>query len=214
MDECSASAVFAALYSLTNPRPTEATRMTPMITASLPWPRNADASAVTASSSSSGERSWLRSTGHARARYERTAFGPATRSRRAASPAGRPPVPAPSRARTSSPPSVAAWATGTDDGTVAPSLWSETATAIRYLPVPLTACPHPRVPAPGPRREESHGPRGPASRGARRADAPKEASSMRRGTLRANVADARPAARADDVWPCPGTPPGARMPPS
>ena len=34
-----------------------------MITASLLWPRNADASAVTASSSNSGEPSWLRSTG-------------------------------------------------------------------------------------------------------------------------------------------------------
>src|SRR5215470_14930579 len=55
MLECSASAVFAALYSLANPRPTEATRITPMITASLPWPRNADAKAVTASRISSGD---------------------------------------------------------------------------------------------------------------------------------------------------------------
>ena len=79
-----------------------------MITASLTWPRNADATAVTASSSNNEERSWPRSTGHARARYERTAFGPATRSRRAASPAGRPPVPVPSRARTSATLNVAA----------------------------------------------------------------------------------------------------------
>ena len=34
-----------------------------MITASLPWPRKADARAVAASSRSSGERSWLISTG-------------------------------------------------------------------------------------------------------------------------------------------------------
>jgi hypothetical protein len=104
---------------------TEATRISRMITASLAWPRNADNSAVTASSSSSGERSWPRSTGHARARYERTAFGPATRSRRAASSAGRPLAPVPSRARTSSAPSAAACATAIDDGTVAPSLWPE-----------------------------------------------------------------------------------------
>ena len=101
-----------------------------MITASLAWPRNADATAVTASSSSSGERSWPRSTGHARARYERTAFGPTTRSRRAASSAGRPPATLPSRARTSAVPSVAACATAIDDGTIAPSLWPETATAM------------------------------------------------------------------------------------
>ena len=34
-----------------------------MITASLAWPRNADASAVTASRISSGDPSWLASTG-------------------------------------------------------------------------------------------------------------------------------------------------------
>ena len=101
-----------------------------MITASLAWPRNADATAVTASSASSGERSWPRSTGHARARYERTAFGPTTRSRRAASSADRPLVPVPSRATTSPAPSVAACATAIDDGTVALSLWPETATAM------------------------------------------------------------------------------------
>ena len=56
-----------------------------MITASLAWPRNDDAIAVTASRSNSGERNWLSSTGSARARYERTALGPASCSLRAAS---------------------------------------------------------------------------------------------------------------------------------
>jgi hypothetical protein len=37
--------------------PTEAARITPMITASLAWPRKAEASAVTASRISSGDRS-------------------------------------------------------------------------------------------------------------------------------------------------------------
>ena len=63
--ECSASAVFAALYSLTNPRPTEAARITPMITASLRWPTKHDASAAPSSSPSSGERSWCQSTASA-----------------------------------------------------------------------------------------------------------------------------------------------------
>ena len=102
-----------------------------MITASLAWPRNADARAVTASRSSSGDRSWLNSTGHARARYERTAFGPTTRSRRAASPSARPSVPLPSRAKTSEASSAAASTAVTGGGTGILSLLSETATATR-----------------------------------------------------------------------------------
>jgi hypothetical protein len=70
-------------------------------TASLPWPRKSDTSAVTASKASSGERIWLIGTGSARARYERTASGPATCSWRSASPSGRPPSPLPSRDKTS-----------------------------------------------------------------------------------------------------------------
>ena len=128
MAECSASAVFAALYSLANPSPTEAARITPMITASLPWPRNADATAVTASSTSSGDRNWFISTGSARARCERTALGPIARSRRAASSSGNPPAPLPNRARTSSAGSAAAAAATTGDGTAALSSPVGTAT--------------------------------------------------------------------------------------
>ena len=72
-------------YSLTKPGPTEASRITPMITASPRSPAKNDAQAVTASRISSGDRSCRPGTGKARARCERTAFGPSARSRRAAS---------------------------------------------------------------------------------------------------------------------------------
>ena len=46
--ECSASAARSARYSLTNPSPTDASKITPMITASVRSPRKNEASAVTA----------------------------------------------------------------------------------------------------------------------------------------------------------------------
>jgi hypothetical protein len=55
--ECSASAAFSARYSLTNPRPTDSARITPMITASLRSPTKYDATAAASNSPSSGERS-------------------------------------------------------------------------------------------------------------------------------------------------------------
>jgi hypothetical protein len=81
---------------------TEVARTTPMITASVASPRKAEATAVTASRTSNGKRSWRTSTGSARTRYERTALAPAMLSRRAAPFSARPPVRLPSRASTSS----------------------------------------------------------------------------------------------------------------
>jgi hypothetical protein len=110
--------------------PTEATRITPMITASLVSPRKADATAVAASRTSNGERSWLASTDSACTRRERTALGPTAASRRAASSSGRPPGPLPSRPRTSSAADAAASAAVTGDGTTARSWRLGIATAM------------------------------------------------------------------------------------
>jgi hypothetical protein len=86
---------------MTKPSPTEASKITPMITASLRSPTKNDAQAVTASRISNGERSCRPSTGNARAQCERTAFGPSTRRRRDASAVVRPARPLSSLASTS-----------------------------------------------------------------------------------------------------------------
>ena len=76
ISECIASAARSARYSLTNPRPTDAATITPMITASIPWPTNADTSAAVSNSHNRGLRSCRMKTDQALAWWERTAFGP------------------------------------------------------------------------------------------------------------------------------------------
>ena len=57
MPECSASAARSARYSFTNPNPTDAEMMMPMMIASVPWPTNHDTTAAAISSRSSALRS-------------------------------------------------------------------------------------------------------------------------------------------------------------
>jgi len=95
-----------------------------MITASLRSPTKNDAQAVTASRISNGDRSCRPSTGKARARCERTAFGPSARSRRAASAAVRPARSLPSLASTAGTASVPAATTpsgAADTGLASPA---------------------------------------------------------------------------------------------
>lgn len=122
-----------------------------MITASLAWPTKADARAVTASKTSSGERSWRASTGRARARCDRTAFGPAVCSLRCASSSGRPPGPLPSRSITSVTESAAAAAAVSGDGEAEPSLRLGTTT------VTDTSLEHGFPPCSGPRGTPGQG---------------------------------------------------------
>jgi hypothetical protein len=129
-----------------------------MITASLRWPRRVDARAVTASRSSNGDRSWRASTGSARARCERTAFGPTTRSRRAASSSGRPQCRSPAGQGRQQPPVRRPPAT-VSDGTAALSSRLGTATATGTSLHQIS----PLVLAP-PGRAKGLGPTGPGSR--------------------------------------------------
>ncbi len=76
ISECIASAARSARYSLTNPRPTDAATITPMMRASSPSPTTADTAAAASSSHSSGLRNWRPRTDHALTWCERTAFGP------------------------------------------------------------------------------------------------------------------------------------------
>ena len=54
MSECIASAARSARYSLANPRPTDATTITPMMAASTPWPTKAETAAAASRSHSRG----------------------------------------------------------------------------------------------------------------------------------------------------------------
>ena len=81
ISECIASAARSARYSLTNPRPTDAATITPMIRASSPSPTTADTAAAASNSHSNGLCSWRDRTDHALAWCERTAFGPNTSAR-------------------------------------------------------------------------------------------------------------------------------------
>ena len=65
ISECIASAARSARYSLTNPRPTDAATITPMMTASRPSPTTADTAAAARSSHNNGLVSWRASTDHA-----------------------------------------------------------------------------------------------------------------------------------------------------
>ena len=83
-----------------------------MTTESVRSPRKKATPAVAASSSRTALRNWRPRIGSARARWVRTAFGPAAASRRAASAALNPEALLPSRARTSSAGNAAASSTG------------------------------------------------------------------------------------------------------
>ena len=65
ISECIASAARSARYSLTNPRPTDAATITPMMSASSPSPTTADTAAAASNSHSNGLRSWRANTDHA-----------------------------------------------------------------------------------------------------------------------------------------------------
>src|SRR5271165_5071954 len=74
--ECNAAAAFSARYSLKNPSPTLAARMTAMITASVRSPRKYDAAAVTTSRISTAFWNWRPSTAQALTRWVRMTLDP------------------------------------------------------------------------------------------------------------------------------------------
>ena len=119
-----------------------------MISASLRSPTKNDATAVIASKTSSGERNWRPSTGSARARCERTAFGPTVRNRRAASAAARPSSVLPSRASTSAASSdpAAAISNGARPAALPSRAIGATATSTSFQPMlsmlAPVRCPH------------------------------------------------------------------------
>ncbi len=134
ISECIASAARSARYSLTNPRPTDAATITPMMTASSPSPTTADTAAAASSSHSNGLCSWRDSTDHALAWCERTAFGPNSSDRAATSavvsPDGRDPT-------ASSTWSGASAAAASIDGTEAASIEGAVTVTPKYAPPPL-----------------------------------------------------------------------------